>query len=100
MTAEEIVKALADAWPMIEVGDMYHICALCEVSLPVHLEDHKENCSWRLAKEFMEERVVVKYACITCHKGMYVTYEKRDESYPTSVQCGTPGCTGWAFKTD
>ena len=51
--AIEIVMALADSHP-ISYQDTWHWCALCDVTLPVNISDHKESCPWRRAVEFVE----------------------------------------------
>jgi len=49
MTAEEIVKRLAEGVWTVHYGGSYHSCGLCEAFLPVRPEDHREDCLWMLA---------------------------------------------------
>jgi len=53
-TAEEIVQALALSRP-IHMEDTMHWCVLCEENLVVYPSDHKEDCPWRLAVEYLRK---------------------------------------------
>lgn len=53
MTAEEIVRKLAEYQPVVETGPTWHVCGLCDKSLVVEEADHAEDCLWRRAREWV-----------------------------------------------
>lgn len=53
LTAEEIVRALADANPNAH-SYMWHYCVLCDATTPVKPTDHQPDCLWRAAVEWVE----------------------------------------------
>ncbi len=55
MTAEQIVRELAANQPTVDSGDAWHQCGLCQKSLPVDEEDHRADCLWRRAREWVRE---------------------------------------------
>lgn len=58
--AAEIVRQLAcDDVPCVHLDkEMYHWCLLCGVHLPVGASDHRADCTWRLASEWVDEHGV------------------------------------------
>lgn len=65
MTAEQIVRALAALDPDYHTTGMWHGCGLCEAALPVYVTDHKPDCPWRLAVEWVAQQDVVDH-CQVC----------------------------------
>lgn len=63
-TAEEIVRALAEKEPIEDDGE-YHWCVLCKVDLPTKPEDHKPDCPYRMAHEWIEAQT--PKVCVNCH---------------------------------
>lgn len=58
MTAEQIVRALAAADPVVMRSDGYLRCGLCTVNgfSPLPAEKHWDDCPWRLAVEWVAEQ--------------------------------------------
>jgi hypothetical protein len=55
VTAEEIVRALATAYPPNELVYAGSICTLCTALNALEPKDHKPSCQWRLAREWVAE---------------------------------------------
>jgi len=53
-TALSLLKEFVEESPHWHDDEaMYHECLYCYASVPVHVEDHKPDCLWRRAKEFI-----------------------------------------------
>lgn len=51
---EKIVKEFVEEGPDCHSSGMWHECVFCYAGVPVKPEDHKEDCVWRKAKEYMD----------------------------------------------